>query len=78
MFKLDAKIMCRFCKKTTLVKSWKCKCGIDWHRCRKHQIVGRRSKNTRVAGVNPGIMEKGTKKKATEKKDISGKTSIIR
>ena len=33
---LDARAHCNHCKRTSIVRSWKCKCGIAWHACETH------------------------------------------
>ena len=34
---LDRKHKCARCKKASIIKSWKCCCGIEWQRCAIHR-----------------------------------------
>ena len=34
---LDRKHKCARCQKTSIIKSWKCCCGIEWQRCAIHR-----------------------------------------
>ena len=64
---LDAKTGCSLCKKTSLVKLWRCRCQKEWHQCREHRGAGGlKVVQASTVGSGKGKTGQGEKRRATE------------